>query len=111
MKKEQAVQGELDSLRTNLAKLEQSKKIKENTVKEHKSKVREINRELASLGSGGVALEGVEQDLRSAVSVVMFPSVFMHKRRYLFETHVISECALASVSMYTKDMFSVILPQ
>ena len=39
------------------------------TVEENKRKMAEISRELASLGSGGAALGGIERDLGNAVSV------------------------------------------
>ena len=66
-------------LHTNLAQLEQSRKMKEKTVQENRRKIAEISRELASLGSGGSAIEGLEQDLRSAVSSITYP----HRHTYI----------------------------
>ena len=68
--KESSLQKKLNELRTNLAQLEQSKRMRGKTVEENRQKIAAISRELASLGSGGAALEGVEQELRSAVSRV-----------------------------------------
>ncbi len=79
VEKEQSLQAELDKLRTNLAQLEQSKKMKENAAREQRAKVKEIARELTSLGSGGAALEGVEQELRSAVSDRYSVHVYMQR--------------------------------
>ena len=39
------------------------------TVEENKRKMADISRELASIGSGGIALEGIERELGNAVSV------------------------------------------
>ncbi len=64
---EREAQKELDKLRTNLAKIEESIQMKEETVKKNRSSVSEITRELAAIGSGAAALDGVEQDLISAV--------------------------------------------
>jgi len=44
--------------------------MKEKTVQENRRKMAEISRELASLGSGGSALDSIEQELRSAVSSI-----------------------------------------
>ena len=57
----------MDELRTNLASLEQSKSIKEKTAVDSKKKISEIGRELSAIGSGGAALDSVEQELHSAV--------------------------------------------
>ena len=42
--------------------------MKVKTIEENKKKIGEIGKELASIRSGGAALDGVEQDLRTAVS-------------------------------------------
>ena len=70
LKKERGLEERLRDLRTNLTQLEQSRKMKEKTVQENRRKMAEISRELASLGSGGSALDSIEQDLRSAVSSI-----------------------------------------
>ena len=76
--KERALEERLRDLRTNLAQLEQSRKMKEKTVQENRRKMADISRELASLGSGGSAIEGLEQDLRSAVSGITHAHRHMH---------------------------------
>ena len=58
----------MDELRTNLASLEQSRTIKEKTVADNRKEINRIGRELATIGSGGAALDSVEQELHSAVS-------------------------------------------
>ena len=63
------MQKQLDDLRTNLARIEESIQMKNATMKENRRKVAEITKELTSIGSGGAALEGVEQELAGAVSV------------------------------------------
>ena len=63
------MQERLNQLRTNLAKIEESVGMKTSTIRECRGKVTSITRELAAIGSGSSALEGVEQDLVAAVSM------------------------------------------
>jgi septal ring factor EnvC (AmiA/AmiB activator) len=66
--KEREVQGKLDQLRTNLAKIEESVQMKTATIRECRGKVTNISKELTAIGTGAAALEGVEQELAAAVS-------------------------------------------
>ena len=66
--KERELQEKLDQLRTNLAKIEESVQMKTGTIRECRSKVSAISKELTTIGSGAAALEGVEQELAGAVS-------------------------------------------
>lgn len=63
------MQKQLDQLRTNLAKIEESVQMKNATIRDCRNKVTSINKELAVIGSGAAALEEVEQELAGAVSV------------------------------------------
>ena len=67
-KKNEELQKEVNELRTNLAQIGQSLKMKEKTVAENRDKIVEIGRKLASVGSGGSALEGIQKELTSTVS-------------------------------------------
>ncbi len=67
--KERKVQSKLDDLLTNLAKIEESIKMKSKTIRESRATVASISKEMAAIGSGAAALEGVEQELARAVSV------------------------------------------
>ena len=67
--KERQVQSKLDQLRTNLAKIEESVQMKSSTIRESRSKMADITREMKDIGHGAAALEGVEQELAQAVSV------------------------------------------
>ena len=66
---ERKLQDQLNELRTNLAQLGESKRMKQKNIEENTMNVAEIRRELTVIGSGGAALEGVEQELQRAVSV------------------------------------------
>lgn len=68
--KERDLQEKLDQLRTNLAKIEESVQMKTATIRDCRGKVAAINKELTTIGSGAAALEGVEQELAGAVSLV-----------------------------------------
>lgn len=50
--------------------------MKRRTVDESRSKIDEISRELATIGAGAAALEGVEQELGGAVGVYSVLSVY-----------------------------------
>ena len=63
------MQQELDQLRTNLAKIEESVEMKNKTARESRLHMVEITKQLANIGSGAAALEGVEQELSDAVSM------------------------------------------
>ena len=65
--KEEKLQGEIDELRTNLAQIDQSLKMRERTVAESRDKMAAIGRKLSGLGSGGSALEGLQKELTSSV--------------------------------------------
>ena len=65
--KEEELQRGIDELRINLAQIAQSLKMRERTVSENREKVVAIGRKLASLGSGGSALEGLQKELTSTV--------------------------------------------
>ena len=69
MHQEREAQQELDQLRTNLAKIEESVEMKSNTARDSRKRVKEITDMLADIGSGASELVGIEQDLHSAVSV------------------------------------------
>lgn len=62
------MQEKLDQLRTNLAKIEESVQMKKGTIRDSRGKMIDITKELAAIGVGAAALEGVEQELASAVS-------------------------------------------
>ena len=68
LKKEREAQEKLNQLRSNLAKIEEAVELKRNTIKDCRGKAAAITKELASIGSGAAALEGVEQELETAVS-------------------------------------------
>ena len=59
---------ELDELRSNLAKLEESVSMKTRTAKTNRDKMEDIRKELADIGSGAAILDGVEEQLANAVS-------------------------------------------
>ena len=65
--KEESLQKQIDELRTNLAQLDQSLKMRRKTVTENQERMTAIGRELASLGTRSSALEGLERDLSAAV--------------------------------------------
>ena len=58
----------MNELRTNLAQIDQSLKMRKKTVTESQEKMAVIGRKLTTLGSGGSALEGLQKELTSAVS-------------------------------------------
>ena len=49
--------------------------MKQKNIEENTMNVAEIRRELTVIGSGGAALEGVEQELQRAVSVCVYVCV------------------------------------
>ncbi len=67
--KERTVQSELDELRRNQAKLEESVSMKTKTIQSNNDKMETIHRDLANIGSGAAVLEGVEEQLKNAVSL------------------------------------------
>ena len=58
----------MNELRTNLAQIDQSLKMREKMVAESREKMAAIGRKLTSLGSGGSALESLQKELTSTVS-------------------------------------------
>ena len=66
--REQKLQEQLNELRTNLAKLTESKRMNETSIQDNKRGVAEIKRELHAIGMGGAALEEVDRQLQTAVS-------------------------------------------
>ena len=67
VQKDEELQKQTNELRTNLAQIDQSLKMREKMVAESQEKMVAIERKLTSLGSGGSALEGLQKDLTSTV--------------------------------------------
>lgn len=70
--KDEELQKEINELRTNLAQIDQSLKMRKRIVAENKDKITEIGRKLAGLGSGGSALEALQKELTSTVRHAVF---------------------------------------
>ena len=64
---EEELQKEVNELRTNLAQIDQTLKMREKIVAENREKMAAIARKLNSLGSGASALDGLQKDLTSTV--------------------------------------------
>ena len=70
--KEEELQREIDKLRTTLAQIEQSLKMRESAVAESREKMTAVGRKLAGLGSGGSALEALQKELTSSVGQLIY---------------------------------------
>ena len=62
------MQTQLDELRTSLAQLQQTQRMKERRVAEGRGRIASFNKELTSLGTAAADLESIDEELAGVVS-------------------------------------------